>query len=108
MDLILEVLTPANVVTAIIGGFLAGVLVIADAIRDQRFGQATASRGFFGRRIGVIAFEYVGIFYLGQIASGIADADASWPRAAARFFVFVVFVVASSIGVWAALRRSHP
>lgn len=108
MNLLFEVLTPANIVTALLGGFLAGWFVIADAIRDPRFGQATASGRYFGRRIALIALEYVGIFYLGQIASGIADADASWPRAAARFVVFIVFAVLSGAGAWAALRRTHP
>lgn len=105
IDLVTDVLTPAAVIVAGAGGVLVGFVVIAGLIQSDRLGTATAAATTFGLLIAVLSAGFGGVFYLGQIASSIADGDSQWPRAAARYALWLVFCLAAGLGTWAGLHR---
>lgn len=102
--MIADVLSPAALVTAIVGGIAVGWLLVAEAIRDPRYGTGTAA-GMYGRLICGMGIVVGGIFWSGQIVAAYADNDPNWPRAAARYVLWVVFSVAVGLGVYVGLRR---
>lgn len=102
--MILEVLTPSAVGVATVGGFAVGWLLLAEAIRDPRYGTGAAA-GTYARLIGGMGILIGGVFWSGQIVSSAVDGDPAWPRAAARYVVWLIFSVAVGVGVYVGLRR---
>lgn len=106
IELLAEVLTIPAVVASIAAGFATGYLVVADIIRNPRYGTAIANPTLFGRLIATIGIGYGAIFYFGQIVVAYVGGDTEWPRAAARFSLWIVFAIASGAGVWVGLHRA--
>lgn len=105
IELVQTVLTPAALAAAIAGGLGFGWLVLGELIQSDRFGTATAAALHFGLLVGLLGVVMGLIFYAGQIASALADHDQAWPRAAARYGLWIVFSIATGIGTWLGLRR---
>jgi hypothetical protein len=105
IDLVLGVLTPAAVFLAIVGGAIVGFVLLAEIIQSDHFGTARPVARLFGALIAVLGIVFGGVFYAGQIAAAIADGDLAWPRAAARYALWVLFCLSAGVGTWAGLRR---
>lgn len=97
-----EVLTAANLITAILGGLAAGFFLVGRAAAEATYVSPNANSRSVGVLVALYTLAVGAIFYIGQAAAGIAQGDDGWTRLAARFGLWVVFCIA--LGHGTALR----
>ena len=97
--------TPAEVIAAIVGGIAVGVLLLANAVRNPRHRTGAAAAGMYARLIAGMGILLGGIFWTGQVITKATEADPLWADAAVHYIVWVVFSLAVGLGVYIGLRR---
>lgn len=101
---VVQVLTLVNVMTALLGGGMAGYHLIGRLAADPSWVSPASTPRGVGLLVGWYSIAVGALFYMGQAVAGLLVGDPGWPRLASRFLLWLVFCAAMGAATWLRLH----
>lgn len=108
MSDLLDLLITVWSVPALFGAVVAGIgigWVVSMVIRDDSYGDATATARVFGYLVGAMSALAFTVFWLTQISDAVLQADPNAPRLISRWTISLIYSAFMGFGTWLSLRR---